>query len=81
MMLGGTAEEGGEGLSLMTFRKSEKLSYFRAHNLSSTVNKLCTRILRVPSSCPVIVYMYRWTLWKSHSAVFSSKKKEEGTNK
>ena len=33
---------------------SEKLSYFKAHELSWTVNELCNRILRMRNSCPPI---------------------------
>ena len=67
---GGVKEE----VSLMTFWNSKKLSNFKAHELSWTVNELCARIPRVPSLCPPIAHMHRWTLWKNHlSAVFSSK--------
>ena len=50
---------GGGGLSLMTFWNSEKLSNFKAHKLAWTVNELCTRILRVPSSRPAIAHTDR----------------------
>ena len=33
---------GGEGLSLMTFWNSEKLSNFKVYKLSWTVDELCT---------------------------------------
>ena len=65
---------GGRGLSLMMLWNSEKLSNFKAHELSWTVNELCTGILILSSSCPPIAQIHRWTLWKIHpSAVFSSK--------
>ena len=61
-------------LSLAMFWNSEKLSNFKAHKLSWTVNELCTRILRVPSSCPPIAHIHRWALRKNHPfAVFSFK--------
>ena len=75
------------GLSLAMFWNSEKLSNFKAHKLSWTVNELCTRIPRVPSSCPPIAHIHRWTLRKNHPfAVFSSKcntcdKKKKHTHK
>ena len=53
---------------------SEKVSNFRAQELSWNVNELCTRILRVTSFRPPIAHTHTWTLWKNHpSAVFSSK--------
>ena len=62
----------------MTFWNSEKSSNLKAHELSWTFNELCTRILIVPSSCPPIDHVHRWTLWKNHpSAVFSSKMKQK----
>ena len=67
------------GLSLMTFWNSEKLSNFKAHELPLTVNELCTHMLRVPNSCPVIAHIYSWTLWKNHPSVVSNSKKK--TNK
>ena len=45
-------------LSLMTFWNSEKLSNLKAHELSWTVNELCTRFLRVPSSYPPITHIH-----------------------
>ena len=42
------------GLSLMTFWNSEKLSNFKVDELPWVVNELCTRIVRVRSSCPLI---------------------------
>ena len=60
----------------MTLWISEKVSNFKAHELSWTVNELCTRILRVPSLWPPIAYIHREVLWKYHpSAVFNSKMK------
>ena len=50
---------GGRGLSLLTFWISGKLSSFKAQELSWTVNELCTRILRVLSSCPHITHIHR----------------------
>ena len=50
---------GWGGLSLVTLWNSENLSNFKAHELSWTVNKLFTRILRVFSSCPAISHIYR----------------------
>ena len=41
----GRWEEGGGGLSLMTFCNSEKLSNFKIHKLSWTVNELCTCLI------------------------------------
>ena len=39
---------------------------------------MCTRILRVSSSCPPIAHIHRRTFWKNHpSAVFSSKIKHK----
>ena len=68
--------ESGRWVSFMTFWNSEKLSNFKAHKLSWTVSELCTRILRVTSSCPPIANIHKWTLWKNHpSAGFSSKMK------
>ena len=65
-------------LSLRTFWNSEIFSNFKAHEQWWTVNKLCTRILRVPSLCPPIAHIHRWTLWKNHpSPVFSSKMKHK----
>ena len=73
-------QEGG-GLSLMTFRNSEKLSNFKAHELSWTVKKFGTRILRVSSSCPPIAHIHRWILWfhrwNHPSAFFGSKMKHK----
>ena len=69
------------GLSLMMLWNSEKQSNFKAHELSWTVNELCTRILRVSSSCPPLTHIHRWTLWKNHpSAVFSSKMQHKRHN-
>ena len=68
------------GLSLMMFWNSEKQSNFKAHELSWTVNELCTRILRVSSSCPPLTHIHRWTLWKNHPAVFSSKMQHKRHN-
>ena len=48
--------EGGRWVSLMTFWNSEKLSNFKAHKLSWTVNELCIRIVRVSSLCPPIAH-------------------------
>ena len=73
---------GGGGQSLMPFWNSEKLWNFKAHELSWIFNESCTRILRVPSSCPAIARIYRWTLWKNHpSVVFSSKPKTKNKTK
>ena len=36
---------GGVGVSLMTFWSSERLSTFEVHQLSSTVNELCTYLI------------------------------------
>ena len=36
---------GGRGLSLMTFWNLEKLSNFKAHELTWTVNELCTCLI------------------------------------
>ena len=60
--VGGVGGRGG--LSLMMFWNSEKLWNFEAHKLSWPVNELCTRILRVLSSCPAIAHIYSQTLWK-----------------
>ena len=38
----------------MTFWNSEKLSNFKVDELPWVVNELCTRIVRVRSSCPLI---------------------------
>ena len=43
MTLGGRGR--GGGLSLMTFWNSEKLSNFKVHKLSWTVNELCTYLI------------------------------------
>ena len=62
-------------LSRITVWNSEKISNFKAHELSWTLIEFCNRILRVPSPCPAIAHIYRWTLWKNHtSVVFSTKK-------
>ena len=42
----------------MTFWNSEKLSNFEAHELSWTVNELCTLIPKVPSLCPPMAHIF-----------------------
>ena len=54
----------GAGISLRALWNSEKWSNFKAHELPWTVNELCTRILRVPSSCPPVAHINRWILKK-----------------
>ena len=65
----------------MTFQNSEKVSNFKAHELSWTVKKFGTRILRVSSSCPPIAHIHRWILWfhrwNHPSAFFGSKMKHK----
>ena len=53
---------GRVGISLMALWNSEKWSNFKSHELPWTVSELCTRILRVPSSCPPIAHIKRWIL-------------------
>ena len=63
---GGKGDGGGGmgrvGISLMALWSSEKWSNFKSHELPWTVKELCTRILRVPSSCPPIAHIKRWIL-------------------
>ena len=53
---------------------SERLSNFKAHELSPTANELYIRILRVPNLRSAATHIYWWTLWKNHSSVVSSSK-------
>ena len=58
----GWGSMGSGGISLMALWNSEKWSNFKSHELPWTVSELCTRILRVPSSCPPIAHIKRWIL-------------------
>ena len=79
------APEGGGRLSLMVFWDLENLSNFKAHELSWTVNLLCTRILRLPSSCPPIAHIHTSTekiiLLLSLAPKWNASKKTKTTTK
>ena len=54
-------EGGGGGGITNDVLKFRKIIEFQS---SWIVNELCTRTLKVPSSCPPIAHIRRWTAWK-----------------
>ena len=54
-------EGGGGGSITNDVLKFRKIIEFQS---SWIVNELCTRTLKVPSSCPPIAHIRRWTAWK-----------------
>ena len=74
-------EGGGGGLSLMTFWNSEKLSNFKTHDYSWTINESCSGILIVATSCSPIAHIHRWNLWKKQTKKQTKKQKKKKTKK